>query len=98
VFHSDKEAFLFNLTQQQHFPVLYHTHAVRCGRNKGPSFGDIELVAWHQPFNKDYACNSFVRRSGYTIPEISEDVNDLTQWYRADFTIDELEVWQVAPI
>jgi hypothetical protein len=98
--HSDKEAFLFSLTQQRHYPVQDHTDAVGCERTCGPFFGVWELVAGWQPFNREDGCRSVTGRSGYKIPLTTEGVNELTQTVNVDddFTIDELEVWQVAPI
>jgi hypothetical protein len=57
-------------------------------------------VAGRQPFNIDNGCWSYTGREAYNIPESTEGVNELTQTMNmdGDFTIDELEVWKVAPI
>ena len=100
--HSDKEAFLFSLTQQRHFPVEDDTRAVSCAKDEGPSFGIGELLALHEPFNTEDGCWSLAREKVYNIGKSTEGVNELTQTvkdgYFEQFTIDELEVWQVAPI
>ena len=99
--HSDKEAFLFSLTQQRHFPVINHTDAVYCGRDRGQWFGYGELAALFEPFNTEDGCVSETGEDVYNIGKSTEGVNELTQTvndYDRNFTIDELEVWQVAPI
>ena len=60
-----------------------------------------ELIAYDKPFNTEDGCWSETGRPYYNIGKSTEGVNELTQTVNGkfeDFTIDELEVWQVAPI
>jgi hypothetical protein len=59
---------LFNLTTHASFPCKYPTFAIRCGEDKGPNFGNDELSAYYEPFNRDYACRSVTNDEGYNIP------------------------------
>ena len=63
----------------------------------GPSFiGDssFELAAYDQPFNGDNKCYSCANAPGYKIP-IEDGKNMLTNKKDGNFTITELEVWEV---
>ena len=54
-----------------------------------------ELVAWGQPFNGDDKCKSWANSSGYKIGVDAAGVNMLTNKKDGDFTISEIEVWEV---
>jgi hypothetical protein len=90
---------LFNLSQQRHFP---HTQWVRtaifCHSDYGPCFdgGGVgsELGAPNEPFNGDNKCLSYANKPGYKIP-LKDGKNMLTGSRDGDFTITELEVWEV---
>ena len=95
---------LFNLTTQQLFKCQYHDWAIRCKKNRGPEFGLSELNALLEPFNKDNACWSNANKDGYQIEMDSEKINKLTNLKceksgggsdRCEFTISELEVWEI---
>jgi len=53
-----------------------------------------ELSAHGTPFNGDKKCSSWVNHSGYRIPS-EGGKNALTNTKDGDFTITELEVWEV---
>jgi hypothetical protein len=53
-----------------------------------------ELSAWSEPFNGDGKCDSYANRDGYKIV-IEGGKNMLTNKEDGNFTITELEVWQV---
>ncbi len=70
-------------------------------RNRGPNFGDLELSAYYEPFNKENACSSWTNNY-YSIPRNSEGTNMLTNQKcnglmgkECEFTISEIEVWGV---
>ena len=68
-----------------------------CDKNEGPSFdGGLgrELSAYNEPFNGNEKCISRANYSGYGIPE-KGGKNMLTNKEGSDFTITELEVWEV---
>ncbi len=75
---SDAGAMLFNLTTHTSFPCKDPSWAIRCWKDRGPNFGDVELSAWYEPFNKEKACCSYTNNSGYSIPRNSEGINMLT--------------------
>jgi hypothetical protein len=65
----------------------------------GPYFGNkdsVELGAW-EPFNGDGNCASLANKAGYKIV-IEGGKNMLTYKENGEFTIAELEVWQVTYI
>jgi len=73
-----------------------------CDKEKGPGFGNGELLVLHQPFNQPNACRSNANFGGYKIPVDSEGINMLTNkksvndiFERSYFTIREIEVWGV---
>jgi hypothetical protein len=79
--------------------------AILCYKDVGPYFGDIELSALYEPFNKENACLSFPNGTVYSIPENIEGINMLTNMKCANveltegkcyFTITEFEVWGVS--
>jgi hypothetical protein len=94
---------LFNLTTQQLFKCIKHHWAIRFYKDYGPWFGNSELLALLQPFNRDNACLSSANRDGYQIEMDNEKINKLTnlkcesefEFDRCDFTISELEVWEI---
>ena len=102
-FVTDTTAMLFNLTTQQLFKCQYHQLAIRCKKDTGPCFGNRELLALNQPFNKDNACLSDANEDGYQIGMDSEKINKLTNlkcekyfgFDQCKFTISELEVWEI---
>ena len=93
---------LFNLTTHTSFPCKYPSDAIICRKDRGPYFGDIELSAWYEPFNKENACSSYTNDRGYSIPSNSEGINMLTNQKcqfdetLCNFTISEIEVWGVS--
>jgi hypothetical protein len=97
-FVSDSTAMLFNLTTRNAFKVQDHTKAIACGKREGPCFGNSELYA-KEPFNGKNKCMSYVNRYGYRIKMDSESKSNLTnlkcQYGWSEFTISELEVWEV---
>ena len=63
----------------------------------GPCFSGgagAELCA-HEPFNGDESCYSGAKQPGYGIPLDEDGVNMLTNLEDGEFTISELEVWEV---
>ena len=65
--------------------------------NEGPCFradGRRELSACYEPFNGNGKCRSYANLPGYGIPE-EGGKNMLTNKKGIDFTITELEVWEV---
>ena len=74
--------------------------AIFCDKNRGPCFGETELSAYYEPFNKKNACSSYAKRYNYCIPYNSEGINMLKNQKReshyCDFTISEIEVWGVS--
>ena len=99
---SDSTAMLFNLTTRNAFKLQDHTKAIYCGKDWGPNFGNGELYA-ADPFNGNNKCGSFVNSDGYRIKMDSESKSNLTKLkcvqfrgdYISEFTISELEVWEV---
>ncbi len=64
----------------------------------GPCFsggGYSELGAVYEPFNGDGNCYLRANKSGYRIPVDGAGTNMLTNLEDEEFTITELEVWQV---
>ena len=94
---------LFNLTTHASFPCKDPSHAIECSKDYGPHFGNRELLAYDEPFNKEYACWSWTNDVAYNIPRNSEGINMLTNMKNdafnekiCKFTISELEVWGVS--
>jgi hypothetical protein len=77
--------------------------AITCRKDRGPSFGFVELSAFNEPFNKENACRSWTNEDVYNIPRNSEGINMLTNQKcnsglndrKCEFTISEIEVWGV---
>jgi hypothetical protein len=99
----DSTAVLFNLTTRIAFKVRDHFQAIRCEKYCGPHFGDGELCA-DEPYNGNNSGKSFVNEACYSITMDSESKNNLTNlkcvkgklgMYFSEFTISELEVWEV---
>jgi hypothetical protein len=64
----------------------------------GPCFRGCDgndLSARYEPFNGDGKCFSYANLSGYRIPVDGAGTNMLTNNKDDNFTITELEVWQV---
>ena len=91
---------LFNLTTRKLFKCIKHDIAIKCDKDWGPVFGQGELRA-DEPFNGNNKCFSNANNSGYKIEKDSQGISMLTNlkcnWYGliSDFTISELEVWEV---
>ena len=89
---------LFNLSCCRHFPNKQTGKEICCGSNYGPYFrggNGCELSAFDEPFNGDGNCFSFANKSGYGIPVDAEGNNMLTKNKDDNFTISELEVWEI---
>ena len=64
----------------------------------GPCFdggGCSELDVLYEPFNDVNSCSSFTNEPGYDIPVDGAGLNMLTNKKNLNFTITELEVWEV---
>ena len=89
---------LFNLSCCRHFSTKQTGKEIRCWSELGPSFGEgdgSELSAPYEPFNGDENCASFANEPGYGIPVDAQGINTLTNKEGGNFTISELEVWEV---
>jgi hypothetical protein len=92
---------LFNLTTHASFPCIKPSKAICCDKKYGPWFGNGELSAVHEPYNKENGCWSYKNGAVYNIPCNSEGINMLTNMKTlygdvCYFTITELEVWGVS--
>ncbi len=70
-----------------------------CHSERGPCFkGGVwsELSASDEPFNGDGNCWSYAKLPGYRIPVDGAGTNMLTNNKGDEFTITELEVWEVS--
>jgi hypothetical protein len=87
---------IFNLGQQQVFKSQGGQYGgIYCYSGCGPCYGGgPDLGAWEKPFNGDDQCRSWANKSGYNIP-LKDGKNMLTNKENGDFTITELEVWEV---
>jgi hypothetical protein len=86
---------LFNLSCERHFQNKGTGNEIFCTSNHGPFFGDYrDLTAFNEPFNGDRNCESNTNNSSYGIPK-EGDKNMLTNKKDGEFTITELEVWEV---
>ena len=94
----DECAILFNLDEprQQVYPSQKGDQygGILCRNDLGPCYGNAELGAYKEPFNGNGNCYSYANSSGYRIPK-DGDKNRLTNQQDKNFTITELEVWQV---
>jgi hypothetical protein len=86
---------IFNLTDKVHFPCLKQERAVLNSSRQGPCFGSGELVAFEEPFNGENKCGSFSGQDVYKITTAMGGINNLINQKSGNFTITELEVWQV---
>ena len=95
---------LFNLTTRYTVKCVNQVWAIICAKVYGPAFGNCELLALHQPFNKDNACCSNANVLGYRIGMDSESISMLTNlkcqedtngFMKSEVTITELEVWEI---
>ena len=84
---------LFNLSQQTQFKNHRTGKEIYCSSGFGPFYGYYELAAY-QPFNGDEMCRSYANRDTYKIP-LKDGKNALTNKEDGDFTITELEIWEV---
>jgi hypothetical protein len=69
---------LFNFTTHTSFPCKEPSEAILCREDLGPYFGNEELSAAFEPFNKENACRSWKNDSSYRILRNSEGINMLT--------------------
>jgi hypothetical protein len=86
---------LFNLSSSRQFTNTGEGGII-CWSDFGPIFGSEnngELLAY-EPFNGHEKCGSWANYSGYKIV-IEDGKNMLANKDNGDFTITELEVWQV---
>ena len=70
-----------------------------CSPDLGPCFngsGNCELGATEEPYNGEDSCSSVANEPGYGIPVDTHGINMLTNRKDGNFTISELEVWEVA--
>ena len=89
---------LFNLSKQSHFPNKRTGKEIYCSSNYGPCFdggGDGSELYAFEPFNGDNKCISNAKMPGYDIPVDGTGTNMLTYKKGNEFTITELEVWEV---
>jgi hypothetical protein len=73
-------------------------YTIICGSEIGPTFGHTtwyELSAFREPFNGNRNCRSKSGGNSYRIPVDKDGINMLTNNKDEEFTITELEVWQV---
>lgn len=89
---------LFNLSNCLHFPSKLAGTEIYCHKDCGPCFSGGEsqgqLVAL-EPFNKNGNCISRANKPAYNIPIDDKGLNMLTKSKGIEFTISELEVWEV---
>ena len=99
-FVPDPHSFLFNLTSSRLFKGS-HNAGILCATYRGPKFtstsNDDELCAWDEPFN-DNKCSSYANKPGYSIGVDAAGKNTLTNSENGDFTISELEVWEIVNV
>lgn len=76
---------------------------MKCEKSYGPFFGGSELLAT-EPFNGNNKCMSYANNMVYRITMDGESNSSLTSLkcknkglnsYQSEFTISELEVWEV---
>jgi hypothetical protein len=97
-YESDNTAMLFNLSCCRLFPNKQRGEEIFCDSRCGPCFGGSssgELDTMYEPFNGDRKCSSRANKPSYCIPVDGNGTNMLTNKKDGDFTISELEVWQV---
>ena len=69
-----------------------------CSTIYGPCFSGgerSELSASYEPFNVERNCWSYANEPGYNIPRDGAGMNMLTNKKEVEFTITELEVWEI---
>ena len=89
---------LFNLSCKSCFPCKKSGKDKCCSSDHEPSFGvleDGELVSFKSPFNGYGNCKSTANSPGYGIPVDALGTNMLTKEMDGQFTISELEIWEV---
>ncbi len=95
-FVGDSDAFLFNLTRSRLFKAT-EKGGIFCWSVRGPIFyasnNPAELGAY-EPFKGDNKCISWANEPGYCI-SIEDGKNMLTNQKDGNFTITELEVWEI---
>lgn len=90
---TDDDAMLFNLSRFRHFPSQQSKLDIWHKREYGPVFAGIENFELAQISER--LCISNYGYSGYNIPLDANGVNMLTNRQGNEFTISELEVWEV---
>jgi hypothetical protein len=87
---------LFNLSSSRQF-TNEGEGGISCWTHVGPAFSNEkanELCAFYEPFNGDNKCASWVIKSGYCIG-LEGGKNMLTNKENGNFTITEIEVWEI---
>jgi hypothetical protein len=89
---------LFNLSSSRQFTNT-GKGGIYCYSDWGPAFGnkDTGELGACEPFNGDGKCYSYANWSGYKIV-IEGGKNMLTNKEDGNFTISELEVWEVVNV
>ncbi len=89
---------LLNLSSKLSFPCIKKEWGLKCNKDWGPSFGNLELYI-DSPLNGEENCWSHANYPAYKIPIVNEDINQLTNeicnisWSRS--TLREMEVWEI---
>jgi hypothetical protein len=90
---------LFNLSSSRQFTNT-DKGGIGCRSNCGPAFGNKETGAElcaYEPFNVDGKCGSYANQDGYKIDK-EGGKNMLTNNKDGNFTISEIEVWEVVNV
>ena len=94
---ADDKAMLFNLTDGLHLPTKRTGREIFRSNSKGPTFGSgngFSLTVF-PPFNGENKCCSNVSEGTYNIENDEHFKTELTNNYGSDFTIKDLECWEV---
>ncbi len=91
---TDPFAFLFSVTEKKWLNCKCKALAIANDENTGPNFGTYELMT-EEPFNGPSKCISIKNETVYNIPSDKLGRNILTHSRKDNFTITELEVWEV---
>ncbi len=94
----EKDTVLFNLSLERFFPCQNEEKAIYVNSNFGPKFGFDELCVLYEPFNGHENCRSLTNNSAgaFKIPIDTNGINMLTNTADDDFSIIEIEVWEVS--
>jgi hypothetical protein len=97
----DPHSFLFNLSSSRLFKGSDKAR-IHCSTDRGPRFTSTneggELSATGEPFNGDDKCYSYANKAGFSIGLDADGKNMLTNSENGDFTISELEVWEIVNV